>query len=322
MGTKKLQPWAAEAWALARAQHWTVGRAQLLELGLSTAAIRHRLRIGFLTPVWRGVYVVGRRQLSPHGRWMAAVLACGPHAFLSHRSAAALLRIRKERPGPIDVVVPHHVVRRRPGIRVHRRVGLGSSSDWPGRWPATIWVDHIPVTGPVPTLVDLAICLSTFELEAAVNEAAQRGVIDPESLREALDAVPPRPGASRLRRLLDRDTFVLTSTRLEQLFLPLARATGLPLPQTQARLGSYRVDFYWPDLGLVVETDSLRFHRTPAKQAEDYRRDQAHLLAGRLPLRFTHWQVAHEPEHVRRLLARVAGQRHAASPPTSQGPLT
>jgi very-short-patch-repair endonuclease len=309
MGPKKLQPWASEAWALARAQHWMVTRGQLLELGLSSDAIRHRLRSGFLTPVRRGVYVVGRRDVSPRGHWMGAVLACGPHAFLSHHSAAALLRIRKERPGPIEVVVPAHVARRPSGIRVHRRVWLSSSSGWPARWPATTSVDLIPVTGPVLTLVDLACHLSLAELEAAVNEACQRGLIDPESLREALDAIPPRPGVPRLRHLLDRDTFVLTTTRLEQLFLPIARATGLPLPQTQARHGRYRVDFYWPDLSLVVEADSLRFHRTPAKQAEDYRRDQAHLLAGRLPLRFSHWQVAREPEYVRRVLAGVARQR-------------
>jgi very-short-patch-repair endonuclease len=112
-----------------------------------------------------------------------------------------------------------------------------------------------------------------------------------------------------LRRLLDRDTFVLTESRLEQLLLPLARAAGLPLPQTQVWLNSYRVDFYWPDLGLVVETDSLRYHRTPAKQAEDLRRDQAHIVAGRMPLRFTHWQVRYEPDYVRKTLATAARHR-------------
>ena len=170
-------------------------------------------------------------------------------------------------------------------------------------------VDRIPVTGPVPTLVDLAICLSKAELEAAVNEASQLDLVDPETLREALDAIPPRPGIVRLRELLDRDTFVLTESRLEQLLLPLARAAGLPLPQTQTYLSSYRVDFYWPDLGLVVEANSLRYHRTPAKQAEDTRRDQAHIAAGRMSVRFTHWQVQHEPNHVREILTIAARQR-------------
>jgi very-short-patch-repair endonuclease len=242
---------------------------------------------------------------------MAAVLACGPQALLSHQSAAALLGIRNEVPGPIDVVVPDQVDRRPPGLRVHRRAGLVPSRGWPPRWPASGTVDRIPLTGPVPTLVDLAMVLPTVELEAAVNEASQRDLVDPESLREALDAIPPRPGVGRLRRLLDRDTFVLTQTRLEQLFLPQARAAGLPLPQTQVWLSSYRVDFYWPDLGLVVEADSLRYHRTPAKQAADYRRDQAHIVAGRMPLRFTHWQIRHEPAHVRKMLT-IAAQRLGA----------
>jgi hypothetical protein len=130
MGDKKLQPQSSAIWALAREQHWVVTRAQLLELGLGSKAIRHRLRIGRLHPLMRGVYAVGRAEVDSHGRWMAAVLACGPFALLSHHSAAALLRIRKERPGPIDVVVPDHVARRRPGIRVHRRAGLSSSSGW------------------------------------------------------------------------------------------------------------------------------------------------------------------------------------------------
>jgi very-short-patch-repair endonuclease len=313
MGAKKLQPRSGAIWALARRQHWVVTRAQLMELGLGSKAIRHRLWIGRLHPVMRGVYAVGRAEIDSRGRWMAAILACGPHALLSHHSAAALLRIRKERPGPVDVVIPDHVVRSRPGIRVHRQAGLGSPSSWSERWPASETVDRIPVTGPVPTLVDLAMCLPPAELEAAVNEASQRDLIDPESLREALDAIPPRPGVARLRRLLDRHTFVLTETRLEQLFLPIARTVGLSLPQTQVWLGGYRVDFYWPDLGLVVEADSLRYHRTPAKQAADNRRDQAHIAAGRMPLHFTHWQVRYEPDHVSRMLTIAARQREGVA---------
>jgi very-short-patch-repair endonuclease len=283
-----------------------VTRVQLLGLGLGPEAIRHRLRTGRLHPVMRGVYAVGRPAVDSRGRWMAAVLACGPHALLSHHSAAALMSIRPEAPGPIDVVVPGHVVRRRPGIRVHRRAPGGSPKGGPGRWPRSGFVDGIPVTGPVFTLVDLAMCIPRAELEEAVNEADHRDLIDPESLREALDSIPVRPGVARLRRLLDRDTFVLTETRLEQLFLPLARAAGLPLPLTQVCLNGYRVDFYWPDLGLVVEADSLRYHRTPAKQAADNRRDQAHIAAGLMPLHFTHWQVRHEPAQVRKMLAIAA----------------
>src|SRR3954451_18328618 len=102
MGAKKLQPHSNAIWALARRQHWVVTRAQLLERGLGSRAIRHRLRTGRLHPLRRGVYAVGRADVDSHGRWMAAVLACGPLALLSHESAAALLRISQEKPGPID----------------------------------------------------------------------------------------------------------------------------------------------------------------------------------------------------------------------------
>jgi very-short-patch-repair endonuclease len=312
MGSKKLQPWAREVWELAAGQCWVVTRAQLLERGLSSETIRHRLRTGHLRRIMRGVYAVGRPAADSRTRWMAAVLACGPRARLSHHSAAALLGIRPELPGPIDVVAPAQVVRNRPGIRLHRRAGLDPPV---GQRPSAQEDGHfdgIPVTGPISTLVDIALGISRAELEQAVNEADHRDLVDPETLREALDSFPERPGAARLRNLLDRSTFVLTTTRLEQLFLPLARDAGLPLPQTQTWLNGYRVDFYWPDLGLVVEADSLRYHRTPAKQAADNRRDQAHFAADLIPLRFSHWQVRHEPAHVRAVL-KIAARRGETS---------
>jgi very-short-patch-repair endonuclease len=240
---------------------------------------------------------------------MAAILACGPHALLSHRSAAALLGIRDEGPGPIDVLVPDHVCRRRPGVRLHRRAGVGPGSARTAAALESRTAAGVPVTSPVATLIDLAMCISRHELKEAVNEADHRDLVDPESLREALASFPSRSGIARLRRLLDRDMFVRTETRLEQLFLPLARGAGLSLPQTQVWLNGYRVDFYWPDLGLVVEADSLRYHRTPAKQAADNRRNQAHLAAGLTALRFTHWEICNDGGHVLRMLAIAARQR-------------
>ncbi len=100
----------------------------------------------------------------------------------------------------------------------------------------------------------------------------------------------------------------MTDSELERQFLPLARAAGLPLPLTQQPLNGFRVDFYWPDLGLVVETDGLRYHRTPSQQARDRLRDQAHAAVGLTPLRFTHAQVRFEPNHVRDTLAAVASR--------------
>jgi very-short-patch-repair endonuclease len=160
------------------------------------------------------------------------------------------------------------------------------------------------VTGVVLTLIDLAAG-SYRELERAVNAADGLDLIDPESLRLALGEHGGRRGVARLRELLDRRTFRLTDLELERCFLPLAATAGLPVPLTRQRLNGFRVDFFWPDLRLVVETDGLRYHRTPAQQARDRVRDQAHLAAGFTPLRFTHAQVRYEPDHVRSTLAAV-----------------
>jgi very-short-patch-repair endonuclease len=114
------------------------------------------------------------------------------------------------------------------------------------------------------------------------------------------------PGVAVLRDLLDRRTFQVTDSRLEQMFLPIARQAGLPPPLTQQQVNGFRVDFHWPDLGLVVETDGLRYHRTPQQQSADRRRDQAHVAAGLTVLRFSHAQVNFEPGQVLKMLTRVA----------------
>lgn len=253
----------------------------------------------------RGVYAVGRPVVGRRGRWQAAVLACGPEALLSHRSAAALWRIARYDSGLLDVVVPKEHPRRRPGIRAHRR----SDHEAPGRRV----VDNIAVTHPVATLVDLATCLPAGQLEAAVNEADHRDLVGPEQLSAALDLLPRRVGLARLRKLLDTPTLALSSTELERRFLPLSRQVGLPTPFTQAWVDGHRVDFSWPELNLVVEADSLRYHRTALKQAKDKRRDNAHAEAGRTTLRFTHWQICHEPSYVRDSLANTARRLTAAA---------
>lgn len=253
----------------------------------------------------RGVYAVGRPELTLHGRWMAAVLACGPGAVLSHGSAAALWGVLPERGGTIEVAVPTASARRYAGVRVHRREGLGSAD-------VTRHMG-IPVTTLVLTLIDLASSLHLAQLERAVNEADRLDLIDPSSLRAALEAYAGRAGVARLRELLDRRTFRLTDSDLERLFLPLVSQVGLPLPLTRQRLNGFRVDFFWPDLRLVVETDGLRYHRTPSQQARDQVRDQAHLAAGFTPLRFTHAQVRYEADHVRSTLQAVARRLEAES---------
>jgi very-short-patch-repair endonuclease len=239
---------------------------------------------------------------------MAAVLASGPGAVLSHTSAAALWGIRPEPSALIEVAVPVASGRRCPGVRIHRRESLSLSDVTRHK--------GIPVTNLVLTLIDLASSLDLALLERAVNEADRLDLIDPSALRAALDAYAGRPGVARLRELLDRRTFRLTDSDLERLFLLLVAQAGLPLPLTRQRLNGFRVDFFWPDLRLVVETDGLRYHRTPAQQARDHARDQAHLAAGFTPLRFTHAQVRYEAEHVRSTLRAVARRLEAESTPS------
>ena len=165
------------------------------------------------------------------------------------------------------------------------------------------------MTTPIATLIDIAPSLGRRGLEAAVNEADKLDLTDPERLRAALDAVVPRAGTATLREILDRRTFVLTESQLERRLLPLARRAGLPRPETGARVNGFKVDFHWPALGLIVETDGLRYHRTPAQQTTDRLRDQVQTAAGLTVLRFTHAQVAHEPEHVTATLRAVSRRR-------------
>jgi very-short-patch-repair endonuclease len=280
-----------------------VARRQLLALGFRPDAIKHRVAKGRLYPAGRGVYAVGTPHLTRYGRWMAAVLSCGPDAALCDESAAALFEIRADRGAEIEVSVPAWASRRPPGVVVHRRARRGP-------WEVTVH-RGIPTTSPVCTLVDLARRLTRAQLEAAVNEADKRDLLDPESLRAALEKLAGRPGVAVLRELLDRRTFRLTDSELERRFLPIVRRVGLPPPATGENVNGFEVDFYWPEFDLVVETDGLRYHRTPAQQARDRLRDQTHLAAGTTPLRFTHDQVRFEPEHVERTLTSVASRLRA-----------
>jgi very-short-patch-repair endonuclease len=300
MASKSIHPGSGLVWRLANRQHGVVTRSQLLDAGLTSAAVKHRLETGRLHPLGRGVYAVGRPQVSREGRWLAAVLACGPLALLSHASAAHLWRIRVAADGPpIHVSVPTEVRRAHPGIRVHRSAV-----------PAVDVTVHdgVPVVSPARVLLHQATALTESQLERDLNVADALGLVPFERLRERLDDFAREPGAARLRALVERHTLTLTDSELETRFLPLTRAAGLAAPQTRRQVNGFRVDFFWPALGLVVETDGLRYHRTPVQQARDLLREQTHKAAGTEALRFTHRQVVHEPRWVVATLRRVASR--------------
>jgi hypothetical protein len=255
-----------EAWELAGRQHGIVARRQLLALGFNPREIEHRLARGRLHPVMHGVYAVGWPGMTRKRRWMAAVLACGGKAMLSHRSAAALWQIGKERAGVVDVSVRRRCEIRRPGLRVRGRPSLAEAD--------VTAILGIPVTAVARTLVDLATELGPLSLERAEDS---RGL--------------GRCGAFSTSRRSDSRT-------------PISRFSSA---RSSAQPACH------PDLDLVVETDGLRYHRTPSTQARDARRDRTHILAGMTPLRFTHYEIKYESMDVRRTLARAAAMQRSAS---------
>jgi very-short-patch-repair endonuclease len=274
-----------------------ISREQLLELGFTGDAVRHRIATGRLHPLWRGVYAVGRPNVSRHGMWTAALLAAGPNAVLSHSSAAAFWEIASERSGAIEVSITGWA-RRHPGIVAHRRSSLRPDDVMRRR--------GIRITTPICTIIDIAPRLDRDGLEQAIGEADKRDLTNPVKLRAALDEIDPRPGVAIVRKTLDRRSFVMTHTQLERYFVPIVRRAGLPPPEGQRRLGRSRVDFYWWDIGLVVETDGLRYHRTAMQQTKDTLRTHQHAVAGLTPLRFTHEQIRYDRGYVERTLAAVA----------------
>ena len=279
---------------------------QLHEAGYDKHAIAHRVRRGQLHPEHRGVYAVGRPDDSREGRWMAAVLAYEPDGVLSHHSAGCLWGFLRSEPEGTEVSLPSPDGRRkRPGIEVHRRSGLEPKDVTRRR--------GIPVTTVATTLIDVA---PHVDLDAVVNEAVMGRLITLERLRDEVADVK-RPGAGLVRALLERATFRLSRSKLERRFLPLARrATGIT-PQTLAIVDGFEVDFWFPELNVVVETDGGEFHRTPAQQTNDRRREHAHAEAGRYCLRFTHLQIARHPADVERTLASRRRPPPRAAPSTA-----
>jgi very-short-patch-repair endonuclease len=294
-------------WNLARKQHGVVARRQLLALGFTPKAIKYGVAAGRLHRTeWRGVYVVGRPELTKHGRLTAAVLWAGPGALLSHDSAGDLWGIRRYRGTTIHLSMP--AVRRRErrrGVVIHRRTRLQVTRHW-----------GIPITTPLRTVIDLAAGSDRDAAERLINEADARNLLRADTLRELLEH-ETGPGVPLLREILDRDAFVLTDSELERLFPPLAALAGLPKPESQVHVNGHRVDFYFRDLDLVVEADSLRYHRTQLQQRKDSLRLQAHAAAGTVAMPFLHFQIAHEPEYVVRTLASSRSARRAAGRPST-----
>jgi very-short-patch-repair endonuclease/predicted transcriptional regulator of viral defense system len=296
----------SEVWKLAGSQHGLVTGAQLRELGFTRSAIAHRVRTGRLWRVHPGVFAVGRPELTREGLWLAAVLACGEGAVLSHLCAAALLEMREGAiPRWPQVSVPTDSGRLGPrGIDLHRAATLRAND--------IIERNAIPVTSLPRTLIDLASVLGDKELKSALRQAERRHRIDLQHLRISLDAFPRNSHRhARLRRALDAYVPGTAGTEgePEAAFLALCAHRGLPLPQTQVPIGRYRADFLWPDLALVVEIDDRASHDGYVAFHDDRVRDRTMKAAGLDVLRFTRNEVLRETRNVAREVTTAIASR-------------
>ncbi len=289
---------------LARRQHGLLTHAQLLGLGVARSTVHDRVTAARLHQLYRGVYALGHRSLTLEARLLAAVLACGPDALLSHRSALVLFGVCKPRAEAIHVTSPTSRGGRDPRIQANRSRSL----------PQTDTTRHqgIPTTAVPRDLIDLAAdsgCQDR-ELGRALDEATYLGLVNPRSLAARLAQLPPRRGLRRLQRLLAAERPpARTRSGLEDRFLELVAASALPRPLTNHRLntpeGSFEVDFYWPEAALVVETDGRRAHGSARRFNADRDRDQRLGVAGLRVFRFSAEHVFEQPQQTMRRLAAL-----------------
>ena len=260
--------------------------AQLLAAGLDRDAVAYRRKVGRLHLLHRGVYAVGHRPPSPLATAMAAVLACGPDAALSHGSAGALWRILPRWPAATHVTAPRE--RDRPGIHVHR----SRSTD-------TTTHDGIRVTTPLRTLVDLADVLPPKQLTRALNEAQVQRLVTAAELTTLLTRYPGRRTAQLTP---ERGA---TRSELEDRFVRFLKRHKLALPEFNQTIAGHEVDAVYREQHVVIELDSRQFHETPHAFEQDRDRDADVLAAGFVTLRVTHRRLKHHPTKEARRLNEI-----------------
>lgn len=265
---------------IAARQHGIVSRRQLVEIGFAGSTIDDWVTAGHLHRLHRGVYAVGHTVISQEGRWLAAVLACGDGAVLSHGPAGQLAGIvsRRER-FALHVSTPNGSSAR--GIVTHRPRNLDPAD--------TMQRLNVPVTSPTRTVWDLAGTLTPLQTRRAFEQAEKLGLLNRPRLGRLLTASPGRRGAGVIRELLDDVPLPLAETRswLEELLVTTCRDHGLPIPAVSVPLLGYEVDFLWPDARFVVEADGSD-HLTPRNRDRDNDRDIALGRAGYLVRRYSY----------------------------------
>jgi hypothetical protein len=284
---------------LAAAQHGNVTHAQLMANGLSPREIEERCERGWLVRRHTGVFAVGHVPRTRESRWLAAVLALGDGAVLSHVAAAVLWRLLRGT-AIIEVTVPTTAGhQRRDGIVVHRQ-----------RLPANhvTVLDGIPVTTPIRTLLDLAAVLPLNALAKCFEQAQVKLQIPPAPLAAEVISRPRHRGNAKLRRILEGavDPADVRSV-LELRFLRLCAAYGIPRPEVNLRIGPWTPDFLWPEQRVIVETDGYEFHRTAAAKRRDAAKDEFFRGEGFTVIRLTWADVTERPaQAAARILAATS----------------
>jgi predicted transcriptional regulator of viral defense system len=295
--------------ALASRQNGVFSLAQLEDLGLSASAVRKRAATGRLHRVHRGVYALTPAELlTRDGRFMAAILTCGPGAVLSHRSAAALHGLRATDRAGIDVTVPGRTKRKCAGIDVHRSTTLTAAD--------TTTVSGISCTTIARTLLDLTTVVPMRGAERACEQAEALKVFDARALQDQVQRNHHRHAMPRVRELLAKcqPGAAPTESELEEGCLSLVRAAGCPAPERQVYVvlddgePPIRVDFVWRAEQLALETDGRTYHGTRRAFETDRRRDQRLTVAGWRVVRVTWRQLTSEPAVVARLVADLLAQ--------------
>lgn len=252
-----------------------------MALGYSRAVMVRLVRDGHLIRVHRGVYAVGHLRLSARGRWMAAALACGDDAVLSHRAASALWDLSQTPAGAIDVTAPGHSRRRIPGVRFHGARTLHPDD--------RTTIDGIPVTALPRTMLDQATDLNSQRVRTLLEQAQRRDLVNLVAFDALLARSPGHHGAGKLRAALSelQDEAPWTQSELERRFLEFLRARHLPEPHTNVPMDGILADCFWPEHNLVAELDGYRFHRDRRTFESDREKGIVHARAGRRAIQIT-----------------------------------
>lgn len=290
---------------LAERQYGVVSVRQLKAvLGYSPSAVKREVAAGRLLRLHHGVYAVGHRLIPTHGRCLAAVLACGPDALLSHRSAAWLWGITRYGPAPLHVTSP---IPRKPRLPIelhHSRILTADDR---------AFEDGIPVTAVPRTLLDCAAECRFSHLQRMLERAEERKLFDLGPIERLLERSGRHAGRGRLRRAIALYAPVpFTRSGFERRFFEAVLEAGLPRPATNFVEHGFELDVYWPEHRFAVELDTYATHGTNAAFERDHLRDEDLTLAGIETIRVTDVRFHREPQAVlKRVTTLLAGRRES-----------